>query len=109
MTMGEKKRVRLMLGDGPDRVELGEAEVEELPDGSFEVHVTITEPEMAKELGLGAKFAGNVPHLPWTEKGVTVTNPNTQDQQDVHEIHDLVGDINILQEETGSNTTIVND
>lgn len=37
------------------------------------------------------------------------TNPNPQDQQDANEVHDLVADINILQEETGSNTTIVND
>lgn len=56
----ENKKVPLMMGEGPDRVEIGEAEVEILADGSMAVKTTVSDPDLAKKLGFSdtdAKWA----------------------------------------------------
>jgi hypothetical protein len=58
MAAGDKKRVRLMMGDGPDRVEIGEAEVEELPDGTFKINIILED---------GSTYAAEIPKLPWLD------------------------------------------
>jgi hypothetical protein len=72
MTAGDKKKVRLMLGDGPNRVEIGEAEVTEEADGSYSVDLTVDDPNAPPDLkGVGLKMSGTIPpmpRLPWVDE-----------------------------------------
>ena len=62
------KNVRLVLGEGPDKMEVGEAKVEELPDGRFEVTMTLDNKEIADKLGLtSTTCVGIIPKLPWVD------------------------------------------
>lgn len=66
--MGEKKIVRLMLGDGPDRIEIGEAYVEIMPDNTWQVDVVVTNAEqLGANKGTGFSFRGTLPALPWKD------------------------------------------
>lgn len=59
MSAGDKKRVRLVIGDGPEKTDIGEAEVTELPDGTLDVTITMED---------GTKVRGSLPKLPWIER-----------------------------------------
>lgn len=57
------KYVRLVVNnntDGTDKVEIGTAEVDELPNGDMMVDLTITNPEVANLLG-GTEMRGIIP------------------------------------------------
>lgn len=63
MTAGDKRRVRLFLGDGPDRIEIGEAVVEEQEDGSLTVGVLITDSATSEQLGMSGEVKGFIPKI----------------------------------------------
>jgi len=46
--MSEKKTVRLFVGEGPDRVEVGTAEIEHREGGTIIGNMNITHPEYRK-------------------------------------------------------------
>jgi len=49
-------------------MEVGEAKVEELPDGRFEVTMTLDNKEIADKLGLtSTTCVGIIPKLPWVD------------------------------------------
>jgi len=60
------QKVKLCLGEGLYRMEVGEALVENLPDGFRTVHMKISE-ELAAKLGLGTEFTGTLPPFTWKE------------------------------------------
>jgi hypothetical protein len=58
-----KKTVRLVVSNntnGSDKVEIGEAEIEQIPNGDMIVNMTITDPEVAELLG-GKQIKGIIP------------------------------------------------
>jgi hypothetical protein len=69
MTENNKKKVRLMLGDGPDRIDIGEAELEKLPNGSIMVHMTINNPQLAKQFDMPSvvDMRGIIPAPNWKD------------------------------------------
>jgi hypothetical protein len=62
----EAKKVRVFLGEGGYRQEIGTAEFEEREDGRFLVNMNISG-ETAEKLGLGMDIKGILPALPWKE------------------------------------------
>lgn len=62
--MPEKKQVRLMIGEGEDKFEIGVAELETMPDGTTKVEITLTAEKYAQALGAGVKLTGILPAFP---------------------------------------------
>lgn len=56
-----KKQVRLMIGEGDNKFEIGVAELESMPDGTTKVEITLTEEKYAQALGTGVKLTGVIP------------------------------------------------
>lgn len=59
--MPEKKQVRLMIGEGDGRFEIGMAELETMPDGTVNIEITLTNEKYAQALGIGVKLTGILP------------------------------------------------
>lgn len=59
-----KKQVRLMIGEGEDKFEIGVAELETMPDGTVKVDITLTAEKYAEALGIGVKLTGILPAFP---------------------------------------------
>lgn len=60
------KKVRLTIGEGDENKEVGEAEVETLPDGSMKVSLTLDSLEVARSLGLDTvHLKATIPPLSW--------------------------------------------
>lgn len=60
-TIPPKKQVRLMIGEGEDKFEIGVAELETMPDGTTKVEITLTAEKYAQALGTGVKLTGVIP------------------------------------------------
>lgn len=59
--MTEKKQVRLMIGEGENKFEIGIADLTTMPDGSTQVEITLTAEKYAQALGTGVKLTGVLP------------------------------------------------
>lgn len=54
------RQVRIVVGEGTDKVEVGVAEIQPVPDDDTKVVLTITDERIAKMLG-GNKIEGTIP------------------------------------------------
>ena len=64
----ERKTVPLFNGPAsdPDREQIGECEVEQLPDGEIKITNFIYDVEVAKRITGAQSFTSHLPPLPWT-------------------------------------------
>jgi hypothetical protein len=58
----EKRRVRLVLGDGPDAEVVGTADINVLPNGNYMIDMNLSDESVAREIGIyGSSFSGIIP------------------------------------------------
>lgn len=55
------KQVRLVVGEGENKREIGIADVEKIPNGDMMVQMTITDPNVVRALG-GHQIKGVIPN-----------------------------------------------
>jgi hypothetical protein len=57
------KQVKLVVGEGDSKIEVGTAEIEKLPDGDSMVYLSITNEALIEALG-GSEMTATMPKLP---------------------------------------------
>jgi phage-related protein len=57
------KQVRLVVGEGDGKIEVGTAEIEKLPDGDSMLYLSITNTALIEALG-GSEMTATMPKLP---------------------------------------------
>jgi hypothetical protein len=64
------KQVRLVVGEGDDKIEVGRADIERIPNGDAMVMLTISNPALIKALG-GEKIKGIIPSFTEPEEDIS--------------------------------------
>jgi hypothetical protein len=62
-TQDMSKQVRLVVGEGDGKIEVGTAEIEKLPDGDSMLYLSITNTALIEALG-GSEMTATMPKLP---------------------------------------------